>query len=70
MKKRRRMVLLFLLGALMLLPLCLSVKAEELPSECTGTVDETVRQLVLAGTNPEKIALLDNFCMVRRVPQL
>ncbi len=29
----------------------------------TGTVDETVRQLVLAGTNPEKIALLDNFCM-------
>ena len=29
----------------------------------TGTVDETVRQLVLAGTNPDKIALLDNFCM-------
>ncbi len=29
----------------------------------TGTVDETVRQLVLAGTNPEKMALLDNFCM-------
>lgn len=29
----------------------------------TGTVDETVRQLILAGTNPDKIALLDNFCM-------
>ena len=29
----------------------------------TGTVDETVRQLVLAGTNPDKIALLENFCM-------
>lgn len=29
----------------------------------TGTVDECVRQLVLAGTNPEKIGLLDNFCM-------
>ncbi|MBR4107132.1 MAG: phosphoribosylformylglycinamidine synthase subunit PurL [Akkermansia sp.] len=29
----------------------------------TGTVDETVRQLVLAGTDPDKIALLDNFCM-------
>lgn len=29
----------------------------------TGTVDETIRQLVLAGTNPDKIALLDNFCM-------
>ena len=28
-----------------------------------GTVDETVRQLIIAGTNPEKIALLDNFCM-------
>ena len=29
----------------------------------TGSVDETVRQLVLCGTNPDKIALLDNFCM-------
>lgn len=29
----------------------------------TGTVDECVRQLVLVGTNPEKIGLLDNFCM-------
>ncbi len=29
----------------------------------TGSVDETVRQLILAGTNPDKIALLDNFCM-------
>ncbi len=29
----------------------------------TGSVDETIRQLVLAGTNPDKIALLDNFCM-------
>lgn len=29
----------------------------------TGSVDETVRQLVLCGTNPDKIALLDNFCV-------
>lgn len=29
----------------------------------TGTVDETVRQLILIGTDPDKIALLDNFCM-------
>lgn len=29
----------------------------------TGTVDECVRQLILAGANPDKIALLDNFCM-------
>ena len=29
----------------------------------TGTVDETVRQLIISGTNPDKIALLDNFCM-------
>lgn len=29
----------------------------------TGTVDECVRQLVLVGANPEKIGLLDNFCM-------
>lgn len=29
----------------------------------TGTVDETVRQLILVGTNPDKIGLLDNFCM-------
>ena len=28
-----------------------------------GTVDETVRQLIISGTNPDKIALLDNFCM-------
>lgn len=29
----------------------------------TGTVDETMRQLILVGTNPDKIGLLDNFCM-------
>lgn len=29
----------------------------------TGTVDETIRQLILVGTNPDKIGLLDNFCM-------
>ena len=29
----------------------------------TGTVDENVRQLIISGTNPDKIALLDNFCM-------
>lgn len=29
----------------------------------TGTVDECVRQLVLVGANPDKIGLLDNFCM-------
>ncbi len=28
-----------------------------------GTVDECVRQLVLVGANPDKIGLLDNFCM-------
>ncbi len=28
-----------------------------------GSVDETIRQLVISGTNPDKIALLDNFCM-------
>lgn len=29
----------------------------------TGTVDECVRQLILVGSNPDKIGLLDNFCM-------
>ncbi len=29
----------------------------------TGTVDECVRQLILVGANPDKIGLLDNFCM-------
>lgn len=29
----------------------------------TASVDETVRQLVLVGANPDKIGLLDNFCM-------
>ena len=29
----------------------------------TGTVDECVRQLILVGSNPNRIALLDNFCM-------
>ncbi len=29
----------------------------------TGSVDETMRQLILVGTNPDKIGLLDNFCM-------
>lgn len=29
----------------------------------TGTVDECVRQLILVGSNPDRIALLDNFCM-------
>ncbi len=28
-----------------------------------ATVDECVRQLVLVGCNPERIAILDNFCM-------
>ena len=28
-----------------------------------GTVDECVRSLVVAGANPERIALLDNFCV-------
>ncbi len=28
-----------------------------------ASVDETVRQLVLVGSNPQKIGLLDNFCM-------
>jgi len=28
-----------------------------------GTVDECVRQLVLRGANPDKLAILDNFCM-------
>ncbi len=28
-----------------------------------ASVDETVRQLIICGTNPDKIALLDNFCM-------
>ncbi|MEO0445794.1 MAG: phosphoribosylformylglycinamidine synthase subunit PurL [Verrucomicrobiota bacterium] len=28
-----------------------------------GVVDECVRQLVCMGANPEKIAILDNFCM-------
>ncbi len=28
-----------------------------------GCVDETVRQLVLAGAHPDRIALLDNFCV-------
>ncbi len=29
----------------------------------TGTVDECVRQLILVGANPDRIGLLDNFCM-------
>jgi phosphoribosylformylglycinamidine synthase subunit PurSL len=28
-----------------------------------GTVDECVRSLVVSGSNPDKIALLDNFCV-------
>jgi len=28
-----------------------------------GCIDETVRQLVACGANPDKIALLDNFCV-------
>ncbi len=28
-----------------------------------ASMDETVRQLVLVGANPDKIALLDNFCL-------
>ena len=28
-----------------------------------GTVDECVRSLVVSGANPDKIALLDNFCV-------
>ena len=32
----------------------------------TGTVDECVRQLILVGSNPDKIGLLDNFCMATR----
>jgi phosphoribosylformylglycinamidine synthase len=29
----------------------------------TGTVDECIRQLILVGANPDRIGLLDNFCM-------
>jgi phosphoribosylformylglycinamidine synthase len=29
----------------------------------TAVVDECVRQLVVVGSNPDKIAILDNFCM-------
>ncbi len=28
-----------------------------------GTVDEAIRQLVVSGANPDRVALLDNFCI-------